>query len=385
MKVNILNLKKVVEKLNLAIEKSTINPRAGWVEMVEGDNGMLSIFVGNFDYFMEASVKCVEGENSSSLHATVSSDTFVPLISKLDSGVAEFKCDRNALVVETENGEYTFPIIKEAGAVKSVDRISFDCDSSVRNFISGEDVSSIASINAKGLLDSLFSREIQQYIYVDNVGSLTFTENIYINDFNGGENTDSEFKFLLNGTQAKLMKIFEKCQKVGVDIIENGYDDPIKVKFICENDDYCISLVVVSQPRSMVDKFPSIKLRTLANNVSTTHAVIDKKAFEKALQRLMVFDKKFDVTVLNYSKLIFGEDSVKLVSVKNNNYEIVKYLSGTNTLEHESVIRFADLVNQLKAVQGKEIDISYGESPAITINSYRLKQLIPEVREINKQ
>ena len=95
----------------------------------------------------------------------------------------------------------------------------------------------------------------------------------------------------------------------------------------------------------------------------------------------MVFDKKFDITVLNYSKLVFGVDEVKLVSIKNNNYEVVKYVSGQNTVEHESIIRFADLVNQLKAVQGKEIDISYGQSPAITINSYRLKQLIPEVRE----
>jgi len=384
MKVNILNLKKVIEKLNLAIEKSTINPKAGWIELVEEDDGILLISVGNFDYYMEASVKCVEGEDNSYLHATVSSDTFVPLVSKLDSGIAEFKCIRNSLVVETESGEYTFPIIKEAGIVKSVDKISFDESDTANYSLSGEDISSIASINAKGLLDSLFSREIQQYIYVDNIGSLTFTENIYINDFNGQENTPDEFKFLLNGTQAKLMKIFEKCQKVNVNIIENGYDDPIKVKLSCENDDYSISLIVVSQPRAVVDKFPSIKLRTLANNVSSTHAIIDKKSFEKALQRLMVFDKKFDVTVLNYSKLVFGEDSVKLVSVKNNNYEVVKYISGTNTIEHESVIRFADLVNQLKAVQGKEIDISYGDSPAITINSYRLKQLIPEVREISR-
>lgn len=381
MKVNILNLKKIIEKLNLAIEKSTINPKAGWVEMVEEDDGKLSIFVGNYDYFVEASVKCVENDDSSSLHVTVSSDTFVPLISKLDDGVAEFKCARNSLIVETSNGEYTFPIIKEAGIVKGVDRISFNDNEASEYTLSGEDISSIASINAKGLIDSLFSREIQQYIYVDQNGALTFTENIYINDFNSSDGFANEFKFLLNGTQAKLMKIFEKSNSVSVKIIEGDYETPIKVKFSISDDDLSICLIAITQAKNVVDKFPSIKLRELSSAVSETHAVIDKKKFEKALQRLMVFDKKFDVTVLNYSKLVFSEDEVKLVSIKNNNYEVVKYVSGRNTTKHESIIRFADLVNQLKAVQSKEIDISYGDSPAITINSYRLKQLIPEVKE----
>ena len=53
--------------------------------------------------------------------------------------------------------------------------------------------------------------------------------------------------------------------------------------------------------------------------------------------------KKFLITVLNYSKLVFYEDYVKLVSIKNNNYEIIYYKDYRNTFEHESIIRFADL------------------------------------------
>ena len=133
-----------------------------------------------------------------------------------------------------------------------------------------------------------------------------------------------------------------------------------------------------------MNKRAALKLRNLASAVSETHAVIDKKALEKALARLMVFDKKFDITVLNYSKFVWDTDSVKLVSIKNQNYEVVPYISGTNTSEHESIIRFADIVNQLKAVQSKEIDISYGDSPAIVINSEGLKQLIPEIRAVER-
>ena len=107
------------------------------------------------------------------------------------------------------------------------------------------------------------------------------------------------------------------------------------------------------------------------------HAILDKKTLDKALSRLMVFDKKFDITVLDYSKLVFSSNGLKMISVKNKNYEKVDYIKSENTFDYEAVIRFADLVAQLKAIKTKEIDISYGDS-AIVINSGNLKQLIPE-------
>ena len=158
MKVDICELKNIVEKMNMAVEKSAINPRAGLVEMIENNDGILSIYVGNFDYFLESSVKCADGENTG-MHATVNSDTFIPLVAKLDDGIAEFACTKNVLTISTSNSEYTFPLVKEAGVAKSVDKIYFDEKGLDANVVSGNDLSSIASINAKGLIDSLFSRE----------------------------------------------------------------------------------------------------------------------------------------------------------------------------------------------------------------------------------
>ena len=140
-----------------------------------------------------------------------------------------------------------------------------------------------------------------------------------------------------------------------------------------------ITLIFITQSLSKVEQFPSIKLRSIADNTCNTHAIIDRKDFEKALNRLMIFDKKFDITVLNYSKLVFYEDYVKLVSIKNNNYEIIYYKDYRNTFKHESIIRFADLQKQLKAISSNELDISYGNSSAIVING-NIKQLIPEIQ-----
>ena len=380
LKVKVSDFKDTVAKLNLAVEKSKINPKAGWIELESNESGKISIKVGNYDYYLEASIPFETDDASDIVHATVTADTFIPLVSKLEDEYVDL-CERlNSLILTTKNSEYTFPIIKEMGRVKSIDEIKFNNVRRTEAELGGNVLATIADTDAKGLVDSLFAKDIQQFVYVDNLGALIYTENIYISNFENP--TEQEFKFLLNCAQAKLLKVFEGYDKVKVFIESNeNYEASLKVQFEVEG---VLKLVLITQSQQMIDKFPALKLRNLANAVSDTHAIIDKKTLEKALARLMVFDKKFDVTVLNYSKFVWGEDSVKLVSIKNQNYEVVPYVSGTNTSEHESIIRFADIVNQLKAVQSKELDISYGNSPAITINSYGLKQLIPEIRAVER-
>ena len=378
IKINISELKKVVSKINLAVEKTKLNPKSGWIELESLSSDKMIIKVANYDYYLESYIPifCEEYDDDSKIHATVTAETFIPLVSKLEDEYVDV-CERlNALIFKTSKSEYTFPIIKELGVVKSVTPIKFNTVGCTRNILTGKMLSSIADTNAKGLIDSIFSKEIQQFIYVDNNGAITFTENIYINDFN----QLGDFKFLLNATQAKLLQVFGDYDDVEI-LVENveNYEQSIKVKFVVDN----IELIMITQSKEMTDKFPAIKLRELASAVSETHAIIDKKQLDKALARLMVFDKKFDINVMNYSKLVFGEDSLTLVSIKNKNYEVIPYKEGTNTYEHESMIRFADIVNQLKAINTPTIDISYGDSPAIVING-NIKQLIPEIQEVTR-
>ncbi len=376
MRLNIKELKSIVSKLNLAIEKTKINPKSGWIElMCDGDK--LDLKVANYDYYLKASVPL--DDIDSNLHATILSDTFIPLVSKLEDDYINIEERTNSLIFTTNSNEYTFPIIKELGKVKSIDSIKFNCKSSFAA-LSGNDLSTVSTTNAKGLLDSVFSNELQQYIYVDNIGAITFTENIYINDFT--QPTDNKFKFLLNSTQAKLLDIFRDIDNVRVYVEEKeSFDASSAIKVLFESDN--LHLVVVTQNIDVTEKFPSIRLRSIANNDNNIHVILDKKKLDKALARLMVFDKKFDITVMNYSKLVFGLDSVKLVSIKNNNYEIIPYISNTNAIEHESMIRFADLIKQLKAINSKEIDISYGNGKAIVING-NIKQLIPEISMVSR-
>ena len=95
----------------------------------------------------------------------------------------------------------------------------------------------------------------------------------------------------------------------------------------------------------------------------------------------MVFDKVFDIDVLNYSQLEFYQNKLKLVSIKNRNHEYIEYKnSKINTVSnYTAVIRFADLVNQLKTINSKDITIGFGNNKAITLYGDIL-QLIPEIR-----
>ncbi len=384
IKVNISKLKDITSKINVAVEKNKLNPKAGWIEIESISNEKMSLKVSNFEYYLEVigPISCDNYTENSKIHATITADTFIPLVSKLDDDYIYISERYNSLIFTTSSNEYTFPIIKEMGKVKSIDIIKFSPKNSINIELNGSDLYSISNINVKGLLDSLFSKEIQQYIYIDNKGAITFTENIYINDFKN--NYDTEFKFLLNSSQAKLLKIFDVFDKVFVCVEKSeSYESSLKVNMLAKSD-YSLSLTFIVQSQQMTDKFPSIKLRALASAVSNTHIIVDKKKFEKALQRLMVFDKKWDITDMSYSKIVFSEKSLKLVSIKSKNYEIINYINYENSLEHESIIRFADLMNQIKAAQGKELDISYGNNPAIVINSYGLKQLIPEIQVIGR-
>ena len=373
--INLKDFKTLISKLNMAVDKNAkLNPKSGWVELKTISSDCIKCSVSNYNYYFEAFIP-ISVSAEEEIHATVMAETFIPLVSKLDSDVFTMGEVRNCLILSTDTSEYTFPIIKEDGKVRCVDTIPFDYNGCMHTSLSGESLTSIADSNANGLIDTTFSRDYQQYIYVDNIGAVTYTENIYVNDFKNAKE-DEPFKFLLSCQQAKLLKVFsgEKSVEVFVDAPED-YSASKKVLFKTSS----IQLVCVVQSDELTDKFPSLKIRNFAKNERETHAILNKKELDKAIARLMVFDKKYDATVLDYSQLEFKEDRVILNSVKSHNHETLYYAFSRNTREHTSRIRFADLQNQLKAITTNAVDISYGESGAIVLNTSGLKQLIPEV------
>jgi len=379
IKIKTKQLQSLLSKLNVAVEKTAFKPSSGWVHINIDTNGKILLQVSNFDYYVEASFEA-ESESNEALIATVEAETFIPLVSKLTKEYLNVRIDDNgkALILSTDSNLYTFPlqINQSTGEVAEVPAINFDAIHYSIDEIPGKCIASITNINAKGFSDdSKLKKAYQSFVYVDNVGAVTFTGPIYINDFHY-ESVDEEegFKILLNEGQSKLLSIFGDEEKVFVEV-ERTSDDNAKRKarFLGAN----MRITYIVQPNSLTNEFPAEKIRNIVS--SDTHVVVDREEFIKALARLMVFDKKFNSTVMDYSKIEWKEKECKLVSVKSKNFEVIPYINAENAFEHESIIRFADLIGILKVFTSKEIDMSYGSSPAITINAEEFKQLVPEV------
>lgn len=380
IKIKTKELKDILSKLNVAIEKNVFNPQSGWVQIKIGKDGEVELKVSNFDYYVKSSFN-TENTEEEEIIATVEAGTFIPLVAKLSNEYTKIYRDDKSLILETENNLYTFPlqINLTTGEVADITEIHFDCSNYSSSTLSGEEVVSIATITAKGINDNSSCKKIyQHFVYVDNFGAEAFMDNIYVNEFKCNEEEFKElgFKILLSKTQSKILSIFDGVDEINIKVEDTDNDEAKRrVEFSADN----IVVVFITQPMSIVKQFPSEKLRNIAKETSKTHVTIDREELNKALARLMVFDKKFGANVLDYSKIEWGKDSCKLVSVKSKNYEIIPYIKKEGTYEHESIIRFADLVEQLKAFTSKEIDMSYGESPVIVINAEELKQLIPEI------
>lgn len=369
---DISRLKAVAAKLNAVIEKSKINPKAGWVEL-ETSGKELLFKASNYDYYFCANMP-VEALEGASLHCTVSADTFIPLVAKLEEKAANLSVGPNVLLVTTGTSEYSFPLLKEAGQVKRIEEIPF-IDRGAKSFtIPSRVLRSVAELNTRGVVSAEVCRDIQRYIYVDGKGAITFTDSVYLNDFSGDY---GQFRFLLTVSQAKLLNILAGDGDATI-LLRDGVSEasPLGVKVIGEG----FFLVFCTQPPEKVMQFPAIRLRGLADMGSESHVILDKKSLEKALTRLMVFDKKWDASVLNYSQLEFSENALKLVSVRSKNYEMLAYKSSVSPEKRVVILRFADLLQQIKLLTSKEVDISYGTSPAIVINAPEMKQLIPEIR-----
>lgn len=377
MQLNINDLKDLMSKISQAVEKSKINPKSGWIELIVEDS-KLNFKVSNTDYYLEASIDILGTDIDTTFHVTVLAETFIPLISKLDDDIVTFSALPNALILTTATSSYTFPIIKELGRTKCVDTIAFNATSSSIS-IQAANLVSVADVNLKGFVDAVLAKNTYaNYIYIDNIGAITITENIYVNTFPSA--ASSSFKMLLTPIQTKLLTIFKDEGDLILELeqLPTYNNEQTNTNKICIKNTK-IKLILVTQPQNVVDTFPSIKARALADNDRQIHIELDRKALEKALTRLMIFDKKFDITVLDYSKLVFKTDSVELVSIKNKNYEKLPYISSTNAIEYEAMIRFVDLLRQLKAVTTKTLDISYGGGKSIVINSPGVKQIIAEI------
>ena len=277
-------IKDIANKVAISVDGERTSPISELIEL-ELKNKNLTLKTTNKEYFFKTTIKDVTNTDEY-FHVTVVADTFLTLITKTTSNEIKFEIVNNNLVLYG-NGKYTFPLVLDNDQVVVLPEIEFkETGNEIKFEIDGNILKSIYEFNSRELNKEVAVDPIQKYYYLDNKGALTFVEGACISEF---EINTTPFKLLLNERLVQLFKLFSG-QKVNVTILKeatniNTDDSQVfknKIKFTIEDSE----LIAILPDSDLVEKYPSIQIRALANIDYPGQVIITKTLLLEALDRL---------------------------------------------------------------------------------------------------
>lgn len=374
-------IKDIANKVAISVDGERTSPISELLEL-ELNNKNLTLKTTNKEYFFKTTIKDVTNTDEY-FHVTIVADTFLTLITKTTSNEIKFEIVNNNLVLYG-NGKYTFPLVLDNDQVVVLPEIEFkETGNEIKFEIDGNILKSIYEFNSRELNKEVAVDPIQKYYYLDNKGALTFVEGACISEF---EINTTPFKLLLNERLVQLFKLFSG-QKVNVTILKeatniNTDDSQVfknKIKFTIEDSE----LIAILPDSDLVEKYPSIQIRALANIDYPGQVIISKTLLLEALDRLSIFNRKGSSTKVDLKKcgqLDFSNDSVKIISLKDQNSETISYLNGSlKPFTFTSYVSLSDLTKHGNISLNDSIILYYGTGDAIMMQRKNLKQVIPEL------
>lgn len=375
-------IKDIASKVAMGVDGDRTSPISELLEFELKDKN-LTLKTTNKEYFLKTVIENIT-DTDEYFHATIIADTFLTLVSKTTTSEIKLDIKNNALVFNG-NGRYLFPVVSEGEDVVKLPDIKFEPNDDMIEFnIDGNTLKSIYDFNSKELNKEVAVDPIQKYYYMDNQGALTFVEGACINEFK--VESSKSFKILLNERLVQLFKLFTD-QKVKVSILhtENGVDNnglvtyQNRIRFDIPN----IQLTAIIPDSDLVEKYPALQIRQLANIVYPQQVNISKSSLLESLDRLSIFDKKAGgnkVDLKKCGKISFFNDHMEIESMKDGNVELVSYVNNTtSTDDFTSYVSLSDLVKHGNISIADNIVLHFGTGDAIMMQRKNLKQVIPEL------
>ena len=127
-----------------------------------------------------------------------------------------------------------------------------------------------------------------------------------------------------------------------------------------------------------LDEYAIASIDKLLNMGFDSKCEIPKDAILQLLDRLMLFVAPYDK---NGVTLTFTEDALLVESLNSSGVEKIDYLSKENVVQASYTIDIQTLQAQIKASLGNNVEIYWGNSTAIKLNSGRLVQIIALLNE----
>lgn len=373
MVIDTSELKNVTDKILAAVDSSEISTINETLEL-EVRNSNLYISVTNREYFVTVKIYLGYEED---LHASVSANMFLNLISQITTEDIELTCNENYLHIKG-NGSYKLPLIFDGEKLLTLPKIEImnpTCSMEIDNSI----LQSIAKYNSREIAKSqgLVLKPVQKMYYVDSQGAITYTSGACVNKFT----LEKPVKMLLNGKVVKLFKLF-----TGENIkFTLGYDalssDIIQTKVRFE--DAAISLTAILQcDDTMLDSVPVTNIRGRAEGVYPYSITVSKDMFIQAINRLMIFGNK---GVKGSKEIIahftFDKDGVVITDGRGENLENVSYTNSCESLGSEpysAYLNLNDFKQTLSACEESHLTLNFGNHQAFVIARTHILNVVPE-------
>lgn len=335
------------------------------------ENGNLYLNVTNGEYFVTVATPLEEQEE---LHAVVSAQTFLTLVSKITTERLILSVVGNALVVKA-NGTYKFPLIYTNDTLIELPRIKI---ANVTNefAIDNSIIQSIVKYNSKELTkrESNSTTTLGLY-YIDEFGAITFTSSACINNFK----LEQPIKIVITDTIVKLLKLL-KDSSVNFTL---GFDDDgrggIQSKVIFQDSSVSITAIIQADPR-YVESFPVRAIRARGDNEHSYAVTANRDLLLDALSRIMVFHKETanNVTV----KVTCSKEGFLIEDSAKNNSEFVPYVLETEQLTDSTYTFFLDVENFVLALSTGStsfVTVNFGDHSAIVCkHECGITSVIPE-------
>lgn len=360
MVVEAKNFKEACSSILAAIDNSELSNYSEALELVTKDS-CLFLNVTNKEYYVSIKFSL---EEEADIHAVINAHTFLNLIKNITTEEIKLEVKDNYLLVKA-NGNYKFPLIYENGSLMKLPKISINNKTLEMN-VGGDILNSIIKYNSK-ILSKQDTTPVQKLYYLDQEGCITFSSCTCVNNFT----LEKPLNILINNKLVRLFKLFKDdlvTFSLGYDSLDSGIT---QTKVNLETN--TISLTSILPGESLLPRYPTAQLRSLANRIYPYTAVLKVEEFLGALNRLSLFNKKIDDC---YFECNADEVTIKM----GENEEVMPTANGSNIEEpYSMVLKLNHIKNILENCEEPYITFNFGNKNSATLVRGNVVNVLPEV------
>lgn len=367
MKVNTQIFKKACQDISLAVDKKGFSIYSGALSINAASDELVYLSTTDREIYMSLGIPATDAAN---FKATIQTDKFFQLISKLTTDEINFEVDNLNLKIKA-NGEYKVPLLySQDGTLLELPEIVLNNNTQTATLKSQVLKNILLNNSREVLVDKMAASQPQSYYYLDNNCAMTYNTGVCYYNL---QNKD-DFKILLSQKVVNLFKIFsQENEDVELNISVENDENNIEVIKGCFNFKNIVKITFYAPNNSIINKIPLDRINKMVLVDYPATMKINKQTLLGAIDRSMIFaETDFCYGILDFNQVL------TLKSYDGTSKEVVTPEESTDQITYSLAINLKRL--RLAIVNsGDELYISYGDDRTLKVKSGDVIDIIPRV------